>query len=97
MIETTESVPPEPSNSQNKTFLTKLKTKLQEIKDNKIKIRGISVSFPSAVKYFFYSLFLKETNEKAKRKKLNYFLAIEYFNSYKKQKQKKLEKEQKTR
>lgn len=78
---------PKPSN-KNHNFIAGLKIKLQTLAPSQIKIYDLPISLVSAVKYFFYSLLLKEKDRRKRNKKLKYFVVVEYIKFYKKIKSK---------
>ena len=75
MTQEIEEVPPEPSlcdncKNKDKNLLSKKSNKLNKL------------NFKIALKYFFYSLFLKETNKVKRQNKLEKFLLMEYAKYY---------------
>ena len=91
-------IDPEPEPCQN---LNRVRCQLTEKRKNNFfktlhkklttqpQLHGYPVSYKALIKYFFYSLFLHETDEKQRNKKLKYFSAIEYQDYYRRQKQQK--------
>lgn len=90
-------VPCQSSHKAHNNLHKKINSFLERLKHPEI--NGYPVGFTAVLKYFFYSLFLRETDEKKRNKKLRYFSAMEYLEFYRNQKKKnkQLKQEQKTR